>query len=195
MTPYPDGSLQLPLIIAQLVNIDANSQSLYAFIPPPNVFGVVVVVVVMMVMGDRGILDSRCPSVSPSICRRHGFRGVTQVCFTISISNPICMLFVAMDRSLLILSDDTGWIFRFPDSNFSLDLISSLNSTLTSLGWLPYWIFQYLDSVGGMVSGANLLWNCNSEFHIYVVLAKVPSLLIFRDVTFKMAAWKPFWIF
>ena len=85
-----------------------------------------------------GILDSPCPSVRPSvcpsvrpsICRRHGFRSISQVCFGISISNFICMLMVAIGRSLLIFSDVTSkmaawrpyWIFWFPDSNFTLPL-------------------------------------------------------------------------
>ena len=77
-----------------------------------------------------GILDSPCPSVRPSVCRRHGFRSIRQVCFGISISNFICMLMVAIGRSLLIFSDVTFkmaawrpyWIFWFPDSNFTLAL-------------------------------------------------------------------------
>ena len=77
-----------------------------------------------------GILDSPCPSVCPSVCRRHGFRSISQVCFGISISNFICMLMVAIGRSLLIFSIVTfkmaAWrpycIFWFPDSNFSLAL-------------------------------------------------------------------------
>ena len=75
---------------------------------------------------EGGTLDSPCPSV----CRRHGFRSISQVCFGISISNFICMLMVAIDRSLLIFSDVTFkmaawrpyWIFWFPDSNFTLAL-------------------------------------------------------------------------
>ena len=78
-----------------------------------------------------GILDSPCPSVCPSVrpsvCRRHGFRSISQVCFGVSISNFICVLMVAIGRSLLIFSDVTFkmaawrpyWIFRFPDSNFT----------------------------------------------------------------------------
>ena len=69
-------------------------------------------------------------SVCPSVCRRHGFRSISQVCFGISISNFICMLMVAIGRSLLIFSVVTSkmaawrpyWIFWFPDSNFSLAL-------------------------------------------------------------------------
>ena len=83
---------------------------------------------------EGGILDSPCPSVCPSvrlsICRRHGFRGISQVCFGISISNFICMLMVAIGRSLLIFSNVTFkmaawwpyWIFWFSDFNFSLAL-------------------------------------------------------------------------
>ena len=84
--------------------------------------------------GGGGILDSPCPSVRlsvrPSVCRRHGFRSISQVCFGISISNFICILMVAIGRSLLIFSDVTFkmaawrpyWIFWFPDSNFILAL-------------------------------------------------------------------------
>ena len=69
-------------------------------------------------------------SICLSVCRRHGFRNVTQVCFGISIRNFMCMLFVAMGRSLYIFSDisfkmaawQPYWIFLFPDSNFSLAL-------------------------------------------------------------------------
>ena len=80
------------------------------------------------------ILDSPCPSVRPSVCpsvrRRHGFRSISQVCFGISISNLLCMLMVAIGRSLLIFSDVTFkmaawrpyWIFWFPDYNLTLDL-------------------------------------------------------------------------
>ena len=93
---------------------------------------------------EGGILESPCPSVRlsvrpsvrPSVCRRHGFRSISQVCFGISISNFICMLMVAIGRSLLIFSDVTFkmaawrpyWICWFPDSNFSLAL--NINSKL-----------------------------------------------------------------
>ena len=77
-------------------------------------------------------------SVCLSVCRRHGFRSITLDCFGISISNFMCMLFVAMGRSLLIFSDVTFkmatwrpfWIFRFPDSNFTLAL-----NTMFKLHW------------------------------------------------------------
>ena len=80
---------------------------------------------------EGGILDSPCPSVRPSVCRRHGFRSISQVCFGISISYFICMLMVAISRSLLIFSYVTFkmaawqpyWMFWFLDSNFTLALI------------------------------------------------------------------------
>ena len=88
-------------------------------LPPPKEVG-----------GGVGILDSPCPSVCPSVCRRHGFRSISQVWFGISILNFICMLMVAIGRSLSIFSDVTFkmatwrpyWIFWFPDSNFTLAL-------------------------------------------------------------------------
>ena len=95
-------------------------------IPPPNEVG-----------GEyTGFTLSVRPSVRPSVCRRQGFRSISQVCFGISIVNFICMLMVAIGRSLLIFSDVTFkmavwqpyWIFWFPDSNFSLvlNIISKL---------------------------------------------------------------------
>ena len=68
-------------------------------------------------------LNMRRILICPSVCRRHGFRSISQVCFGISISNFICMLMVAIGRSLLIFSDVTFkmaawrpyWIFWFPD--------------------------------------------------------------------------------
>ena len=80
--------------------------------------------------GYTGFTLSVCPSVRPSVCRRHGFRSISQVCFGISITNFICMLMVAIGRSLLIFSDVTFkmaawrpyWIFWFPDSKFTLAL-------------------------------------------------------------------------
>ena len=70
------------------------------------------------------------PSIRPSVCRRHCFRSISQACFGILISNFICMLMVAIGRSLLIFSDVTfkmaAWwpylIFWYPDSNFTLAL-------------------------------------------------------------------------
>ena len=80
--------------------------------------------------GYTGFTLSVRLSVCPSVCRRHGFRSISQVCFGISISNFICMLMVAIGRSLLIFSVVTFkmaawrpyWIFWFPGSNFSLAL-------------------------------------------------------------------------
>ena len=80
--------------------------------------------------GYTGFTLSVRLSVRPSVCRRHGFRRISKVCFGISISNFVCMLMVAIGRRLLIFSDVTFkmaawrpyWIFWFPDSNFTLAL-------------------------------------------------------------------------
>ena len=92
---------------------------LHVIIPPPNEVG-----------GGVYWIHLVRLSVCPSVCRRHGFRSISQVCFGISISKFICMLMVAIGRSLLIFSDVTFkmaawrpyWIFCFPDSNFTLAL-------------------------------------------------------------------------
>ena len=88
-------------------------------LPPPNEVG-----------GGVYWIHLVHPSVRPSVCRWHGFRSISEVCFGISISNFICMLMVTIRRSLLIFSDVTFkmaawqpyWIFCFPDSNFTLAL-------------------------------------------------------------------------
>ena len=51
------------------------------FIPPPNEVG-----------GGVYWIHLVRPSVCPSVCRRHGFRSISQVCFGISIWNFICVL-------------------------------------------------------------------------------------------------------
>ena len=96
--------------------------TLTIFIPPPNEVGGVYWIHLVRL--------SVCPSVRLSVCRRHGFWSISQVCFGISISNFICMLMVAIGRSLLIFSEVTFkmaawrpyWIFWFPDSNLTLAL-------------------------------------------------------------------------
>ena len=83
-----------------------------------------------------GILDSPCPSVCPSVCRWHGFRSISQVCFGISISNFICMLMVVIGKSLLIFSEVTFkmaawwpyWIFWFPGFEYQLQTGISMRS-------------------------------------------------------------------
>ena len=116
-----------------------------------------------------GMLDSPCPSVClsvcPSICRRHGFQSVTRVCLGISISNFMCMLFVAMARSLLIFSDVT---FKWPLGSH----IGFFSFRTLTLVWLR---------ISSPNTGTSLV--CMGR-----------SLLIFSNVTFKMAAWQPYWI-
>ena len=159
-------------------------------------------------------------SVCPSVCRRHGFRSVTQVCLGISISNFMCMLFVLMARSLLIFSDVTYkmaawwpyWIFRFPNSNFSLalNIKSKLHWHTTCVYGKKPIDFQQshfqngrlaaiLDfSVSGLCSWHGF-WSVTwirfgisiSNFICMLFVAMDQNLLIFRYVTFKMAAWQP----
>ena len=101
----------------------SHSNVCQIIIPPPNEVG-------GGVYWIHHVRPSVRLSVCPSVCRRHGFRSISQVCFGISISNFICMLMVAIGRSLLIFSDVTFkmaawrpyWIFWFPDSNFTLAL-------------------------------------------------------------------------
>ena len=138
-----------------------------------------------------GILDSPCPSVCPyvrlSVCRRHGFRSISQVCFGISISNFICMLMVAIGRSLLIFSDVTFKIIPPPNE----------------VGGGVYWIHLVRPSVRpsvcrrhGFRSISQVCFGISiSNFICMLMVAIGRSLLTFSDVTFKMAAWRPYWSF
>ena len=130
---------------------------LYIVIPPPNEVGGGVYWIHL-------VRPSVCPSVRPSVCRRHGFRSISQVCFGISISNFICMLMVAIGRSLLIFSD----------------------VTFKMAAWRPYWIF--------LVSGLTLLWLWISTLNFggTILMYMGRSLLIFSKVIFKMATWQPY---
>ena len=77
------------------------------------------------------------------LCRRHGFGRVIQFCFGISVSNFMCVSFVAVGKSLKIFSYVAFkmaawwpyWIFRFLHSNFSLVLIikSTLQQHITDI--------------------------------------------------------------
>ena len=81
-------------------------------------------------------------SVGPSVWRLHGFQSISQVCFRISISNFMCMLMVAIGRSLLI--------------PYLCIWVGSYWFSVTSLSkWPPGGhIGFFVDSVGGMVSRA-----------------------------------------
>ena len=102
-----------------------------------------------------------------SVCRRHGFRSISQVSFGISFSNFICMLMVAIGRSLLIFSD----------------------VTFKMAAWRPYCFFGFRT--------LTLLWlwkstlNFSGTIHMYMGR----SLLIFSNVNFRMAPWWPYKIF
>ena len=172
--------------------------------------------------GYTGFTSSVRPSVRPSVCRRHGFRSISQVCF--GISNFICKLMVAIGRSLLIFSDVTFkmaawwpyWIFWFPDSIFSLALninfkLQRHNTYVFGLEPIDFQqrhfqngrLAAILDfSVSGLCrwhgfqSISQVCFGISiSNFICMLVLVIGNSLLIFSDVTFKMAALWPYWIF
>ena len=175
---------------------------------------------IFLLMGNIMADMSVCLSVCPSVCRRHRFRSVTRVCLGISISNFLCMLFVAMAKSLLIFSDVTYkmaawqpyWIFRFPDSNFSLasNIKSKLHWHITCV-----YVKKTIDSqqchfqngrlaaiLDFLVSGLCSWHGCRvcsgisiSNFICMLFVTMDQSLLIFRYVTFKMDAWRPYFNF
>ena len=163
-------------------------------------------------------------SVRPSVCRRRGFLSISQVSRRISISNFICMLMVGIGRNLLIFSDVTFkmaawrpyWILRFPDSNFTLALNINFKLQLHNTyvyGFEPIDFQQryfqngrpaaILDfSVSGLFrwhgfqSVSQVCFGISiSNFICMLMVVIGRSLLIFSDVTFKIAAWWPYWIF
>ena len=102
------------------------------------------------------------------LCRWHGFGGVIQVCFGISVSNFMCMSFVAVGKSLRIFSYVA----------FKMAV------------WSPYcfvFCFWTLTLVW--------LWISSPRFSSTLLIYMGKILLIFSDVTFKMAAQWPYWIF
>ena len=147
----------------------------------------------------RLILDF---SVS-GLCRRHGFRSISQVCFG-SISNFICMLMVVIGRSLLIFSDATFkmaawcpyWIFCFPDFNFSL----AVNKLQTSVAqYLCIWVGAYWFSatlISKWPPGSHIgffgfqtltllwLWIWTWNFYGPILVYMSGSLVIFSDLIF-----------
>ena len=96
----------------------------------------------------------------------YGFCSVTQACFRISISYFICMLFVSMGRSLLILR-----VVSFKIA-----------------AWRPYSIFRF------QTLNYCLALNIKFNFSNTLLVCVERSLLTFSNVTFKMAAWGPYWI-
>ena len=171
----------------------------YIFIPPPNEVG----------GGYTGFTLSVCLSVCPSVCRRHGFRTVTQVCFGISISNFICMLFVAMGRSLLIFSDVTFkmaawrpyWICQFPDSTLSLALNvkSKLQWYITCVYGKEPIDFQQCHFQNGRLAaildfsvsrlciwhGFRSVTALEFQFHMHVVYGHGPKSIAFQQCHFQ----------
>ena len=143
-------------IVPKYENLVNEKVILYIFIPPPNEVGGGVYWIHL-------VRPSVCPSVRPSVCRRHGFRSISQVCFGISISNFICMLMVAIGRSLLIFSD----------------------VTFKMTAWRPYCFF------GFRTLTLLWLWISTSNFSGTILMYMGRSLLIFSNVIFKMATWRP----
>ena len=123
---------------------------------------------------------------------------------------------VVIGRSLLIFSDVTFkmavwrpyWIFWYPDCIFSLAL--NINSNLQWHKYLCTWVGAYWFSAtlfskwppGGHIGFFGFwtltllwLWVSTWNFSGIILMYMGRSLLIFSNVIFKMAAWRPYWIF
>ena len=193
-------------VLNHFITLLMNWISFWIVIPPPNEVG-----------GGVYWIHLVRPSVCPSVCRRHGFRSISQVCFGISISNFICMLMVAIGRSLLIFSDVTFkmaawrpyWIFWFPDSNFTLAL--NINFKLQRHNTYVYGLepFDFIITTsfskwppGGHIGFFGFqtltlvwLWISTPNLSGTIIMYMYRSLWIFSNVNFKMAARQPYWIF
>ena len=108
-------------------------------------------------------LSAVCPPVR-YVCRRYGFWSVNHVCFGISVSNFMCMPFVAMDINLLISATPLS---KWPPH-----------------GYIEYFSFQTLTIVWLRQSTPNF----SSTFLVCIDR----SLLVFSDVIFKVAIWRPY---
>ena len=154
------------------------------FIPPPNKAGGGYTRFTLFVC--LSVCLSFCLAGCPSVCHFQngglaamldfavsrfcswcGFQGKTLVYFWISVLDFTCMLFVAMRRSILIFS-----------GHFQ-------NGRLVAI--LDFSVFGLLTSVW--------LWISSPNFSSTLLVCMVRRRLIFRDVTFKMDAWRPYWIF
>ena len=120
---------------------------------------------------QNGCLSAILDFSVSGLSRRHSFRSVSQVCF--GISNFICILMVVIGRSLL----------NFSDIIFKMAV------------WQPYWIFRFLDSQTrwhGFRSVSQVCFGISISNFICMLMVVIGwSLLIFSNVTFKMAAWWP----
>ena len=114
-------------------------------IPPPNEVGGGVYWIHLVRL-------SVCPSVRPSVCRRHGFRSI---------------------RPTKLEGEYTG---------FTLSVCPSVRPSVCR--WHGF------RSISQVCFGISI-----SNFICKLMVAIGRSLLICSDVTFKMAAWWPYWIF
>ena len=97
-----------------------------------------------------------------------------------------------------------SWIFRFPDSNFSLalnnsnatSLVSVRRSLLISAMSLSKWLLgSHIGYFSFWTPTSVWLWISSPYFSSTLLVCMERSLLIFRYITFKMAACWPYWIF
>ena len=152
------------------------------------------------------------------LCGRHGFRSVNQICFKISATNFLWMSFVAMGWSLLIFSvARSKWHFSvsglFRRHGFRsvtrVSIVISVSNSCACRLWLwaeAYWLLAMSFSKWppgghfGFFSFGSLtlivrLWISSPNFNITLLVYMDRRLLIFNDVTFKMATWQPYKIF
>ena len=140
----------------------------WLWVSTPNFSGTILFCIWVEAYWFSAVLISKWPSGGhigfwvSGLCRRHGFRSVSQVCFGISISNFICMLLVG--KGLLIFSD----------------------VTFKMAAWWSYGIF-----FGFQTLTLIWLWISTANFSGTILMYMGRSLLILSHVNFKMAAWQP----
>ena len=120
------------------------------------------------------------------LCRRHGFGSVTQVCFGISVSNFMCMSFVAVGKDLKIFSYIAVkmaalWFWAMFNCNPPIAPCYPLPwgggslvdhwSTISSLQWLIFCTLCICDihDIAWTSETKNVSWYRICKFNIYVV--------------------------
>ena len=101
------------------------------------------------------------PYINPSVCRWHGFQSM--------IKSQISYAFLL-------------WLWAEV----------YLYSVMSLLKWLPG---SHIEFLGFQTHTLVWLWISNPSFTGITLACMERSLLIFSDVTFKMAIWQPYWIF
>ena len=126
-----------------------------------------------------------------SVSGWHGFGSVTQVCFGISVSNFMCMSFVALDRSLTIVSYVTFkmaalWFWTMPPSPMGWGILVDHWSTISSYIYHSRWFDNFLFRNGYILVDKLNTWHYKQSMLIH-------TLLLAPSVEYSINPWNHFY--